>query len=179
MRLGRCHREYIALNTRINHQIRAKELRVIGASGENYGVITLAEALKKAEETGLDLIEISPTAVPPVAKIADFGKYSYEESKKKKGARSHAVETKTMQVKIGTGEHDLELKAKNASKWLAEGHRIKIDLFLAGRAKYMPEAFLKERLGRVLKLITEDYKVATPPAKSLKGLTVIIERAKK
>jgi translation initiation factor IF-3 len=67
---------------RVNHQIRASELRVIGPNAENFGVISLTEALQKAEEVGLDLIEISPNAVPPVAKISDFGKYQYEENKK-------------------------------------------------------------------------------------------------
>ena len=165
-------------NTRINHQIRAQELRVIGSQGENFGIIPLSEALKKANEAGLDLIEISPNAVPPVAKIMDYGKFQYAENKKLKvaKAKSHTVETKTIQVKIGTGEHDLELKAKKASEWLKEGHRIKIDLFLIGRTKYMDFNFLKERMERILKLITEEYKVADAPKKSPKGLTIVIER---
>ncbi len=164
---------------RINNQIRANELRVIDSGGENLGVLTFAEALKKAQAQSLDLIEISPGAVPPVAKIMDYGKYQYAESKKQKDARSkmHITETKTLQVKIGTGEHDLELKAKNASKWLKEGHRIKLDLFLAGRAKYMREDFLKERLNRILVLITEEYRVADGPRRGPKGLTVVLEKA--
>jgi translation initiation factor IF-3 len=164
---------------RVNHQIRASELRVIGPNAENFGVISLTEALQKAEEVGLDLIEISPNAVPPVAKISDFGKYQYEENKKQKQAKtkSHSVEIKTVQVKLGTGEHDLGLKAKKASEWLAEGNRVKLDLFLPGRAKYLDQNFLKTRLDRMLKLLTVEYKVATPPTKSPKGMTVIIERA--
>jgi translation initiation factor IF-3 len=167
--------------TRINHLIRAKELRVIGDNSENYGILSLSEALAKAESLNLDLIEISPTAVPPVAKIMDYGKFQYRENKKQKEAksRSHITETKTLQVKIGTSEHDLELKAKNASKWLKEGHRVKIDLFLAGRAKYSDLAFQKERLNRILVLISENYKISDTPAKSPKGLTVVIERGAK
>ncbi len=163
----------------MNHQIRASELRVIGPKGENLGVISLNEALKRAEESGLDLIEISPNAVPPVAKISDFGKYQYEENKKQKQAKakSHSVEIKTVQVKLGTGEHDLGLKAKKASEWLAEGNRVKLDLFLPGRAKYLDQNFLKTRLDRMLKLLTVEYKVATPPTKSPKGMTIIVERA--
>lgn len=164
---------------RTNHRISARELRVIGPVGENFGVISLEEALKKASELDLDLIEISPNANPPVAKIADFGKYQYEESKKLKQAKTkaHSVEVKTVQVKLGTGDNDLALKAKKTSEWLAEGNRVKLDLFLPGRAKYLDEKFLKERLERVLKLLTVDYKIATPPAKSPKGMTAIIERA--
>lgn len=164
---------------RTNHRIQARELRVIGPEGENFGVITLEEALKKASEFGLDLIEISPNANPPVAKITDFGKYQYEENKKQKQAKTkaHSVEVKTVQVKLGTGGNDLALKAKKTSEWLAEGNRVKLDLFLPGRAKYLDENFLKERLERMLKLLTVEYKIATPPAKSPKGMTAIIERA--
>ncbi|MEI6238444.1 MAG: translation initiation factor IF-3, partial [bacterium] len=131
--------------TRYNHQIKAPELRVIGPLGENIGVISFAEAMKKAEEAGLDLIEISPSAVPPVAKIMDYGKFQYTEKKKQKvaNARTKTVELKNVQVKIGTGDHDLELKAKKASEWLAEGNRVKVDLFLTGRSKYMDIKFLK------------------------------------
>ena len=165
--------------TRINHQIKAPQVRLIGPTGENYGVLSISEALSKAHEAGLDLIEISPNAVPPVAKISDYGKFQYEENKKEKAAKakSHTVELKTLQVKIGTGDHDLELKAKKASQWLQEGHRIKIDLFLPGRSKYMDPKFLNERLERVLTLVTEQFKVAEKPTKSPKGLTTIIEKA--
>lgn len=164
---------------RTNHRISARELRVIGPQGENFGVISLEEALKHAGDAGLDLIEVSPNANPPVAKIADFGKYQYEENKKAKQAKSksHSVEIKTVQVKLGTGDHDLSLKAKKASEWLAEGNRVKLDLFLPGRAKYLDENFLKERLQRLLKLLTVEHKIATPPAKSPKGMSAIIERA--
>lgn len=163
---------------RINHQIRASELRVIGPQGENFGVIPLSEALKKAAESGFDLIEISPNAVPPVAKITDYGKFQYLENKKLKAARAkvHTVEVKTIQVKIGTSEHDLGLKAKKVGEWLSEGNRVKVDLYLAGRAKYMEFKFLRERLERILKLIPVEYKVVEPVKKGLKGLTVIIER---
>lgn len=135
--------------------------------------------MEKAEAEGLDLIEISPNANPPVAKITDYGKYQYEASKKQRKAKgAKPTETKSIQIKIGTGENDLRLKAKNASKWLAEGHRIKAELYLVGRSKYMEENFLKERLDRVLRLITEEYKVSEPYKKSPKGLTITIEKAK-
>jgi translation initiation factor IF-3 len=163
---------------RINHFIKAPQLRVITEEGENLGVITLEQALKEAQARNSDLIEISPTATPPVAKIMDYGKFQYDEKKKQKVAKSktHTTEIKQIQVKIGTGDHDLELKAKKASEWLNEGHRVKIDLFLVGRSKYMDVNFLKERMDRVFKLITVDYKIASAPAKSLKGLTAIIEK---
>jgi len=164
---------------RINNQIRAKELRVIGPEGENLGVLIFGEALKKAHELQLDLIEISPNAVPPIAKIADFGRFQYEEKKKQKLAKSksHTVEVKSVQIKVGTGEHDLALKARKASEWLSLGNRVKVDLFLPGRSKYLDFKFLKERLDRVLKLVEIPYKVTESPKKSPKGLTVVIEKS--
>lgn len=164
----------------INEYIRAKELRVIGPDGENIGVIKTSEALSKAKELELDLIEISPQANPPIAKIMDYGKYLYEQSKKLKAqkAKAHNVEVKSVQVKVATSENDLGIKAKRASSWLAEGHRIKLELFLPGRTKYLDENFLKDRLGRILKLLTVDYKVAEEAKKSPKGLTMIIEKSK-
>ncbi len=167
--------------TRINNAIKARELRVIGPKGENLGVLTTTEALKIAEEANLDLIEISPNANPPVAKITDFGQYRYETKRKasEMKAKAHVTETKSVQVKIGTGEHDQLLKAKRASEWLNEGHRVKVDLFLWGRYKYMEEAFLKERLERFLKIIPAEYKLADEIKKSPKGFTCTIERVGK
>lgn len=166
------------METRVNHQIRAKEVRVIGAEGENLGVLALGDALARAQEHGLDLIEISPNATPPVAKIMEYGKFHYEQQKKRREikARSHTTETKSVQVKIGTGEHDMQLKAKKAAAWLAEGHRVKVDLFLWGRYKYMEFNFLKERLERFLKMIPHEYKLAEPIGKSPKGLATVLER---
>jgi len=167
--------------TRINNAIRAKELRVIGAKGENLGVITLEAALREAEQVNLDLIEISPNATPPVAKIMDFGQYRYETKRKASEvkAKSHVTETKNVQVKIGTGEHDQALKAKKAAEWLNDGHRVKVDLFLSGRYKYMEQSFLKERLERFLKIIPADYKLADEIKKSPKGLSTTLERVGK
>lgn len=163
---------------RINAQIKAPELRVIDDTEGNLGVLPLAEALKRAQEKGLDLIEISPMATPPVAKIMDYGKFQYVQQKKEREAKAkaHITETKNIQVKIGTSERDLELKSRKASEWLREGHRVKLDLFLPGRSKYMDPKFLEERLERMLRLVSEDYKVAEKPQKSPKGLTVVIER---
>ncbi len=148
-------------------------------TGENLGVLTVEDALAAANERKLDLIEISPKAKPPVAKIMDYGKYRYETGRKAREvkAKSHITETKNIQVKIGTGEHDQQLKAKRIAEWLHEGHRVKVDLFLWGRYKYMEPAFLKERLERFLKIIPAEYKVADEIKKSPKGFTTTIENA--
>lgn len=143
--------------------------------------MSTSDALKKAQEMGLDLIEISPNAIPPVAKIMDYGKFQYTEKKKLKDSKSKIqnIEVKSIQVKIGTDDHDLELKAKKASEWLKEGHRVKLNLFLTGRAKYLNHNFLQERLERMFKLVTEEYRIAEPPQRGPKGLTTVIERVNK
>jgi translation initiation factor IF-3 len=169
------------LRERINNQIRANEVRVISSKGENLGVLSFKEAFDMAQKEGLDLIEISANSNPPIVKIADYGKYQYEQNKKQKKAKAGVklTETKSVQVKIGTGDNDLALKARKASEWLKEGHRIKVELFLSGRSKYMPDPFLKERLDRVLHLITENFKIAEPYKKGPKGPTITIEKDKK
>ncbi|MFA5876752.1 MAG: translation initiation factor IF-3 [Candidatus Paceibacterota bacterium] len=169
------------LKTRINAQIRAPELRVIGPNGENVGVITLVEAMAQAKAVELDLIEVSPNATPPVAKIMDYGKFQYEQQKKDREirAKSHITETKAVQVEVGTGENDLLRKARQAAGWLKEGHRVRVELFLKGRYKYMDPAFLKERLKRFVLLVPEDYRIAEDIQKGPKGFNMILEKAGK
>lgn len=163
---------------RINQQIRALELRVVDDKGANLGQMPTSEAIKIAQERSLDLIEISPNATPPIAKIMDYGRFQYIAQKKDRDARAkaHVTETKALQIKIGTSERDLELKAKKSSEWLKEGHRVKLNLFLPGRTKYMDQKFLSERMDRILRLISEEYKISEPPQKSPKGLSLVIER---
>ena len=169
------------IRVRINHQIRAPEIRVITEDGQNLGIMSPSDALKKAEEVGLDLIEISPNATPPIAKIMDYGKFQYTEKKKQKDSKSKIqnIEIKSIQVKIATDEHDLIMKAQKASEWLKEGHRVKLLLFLSGRAKYLDKNFLNERLERLLKLITEEYKIAEASQRGPKGIIITIEKLKK
>ena len=169
------------IRVRINHQIKAPEIRVITEDGQNLGIMSSGDGLRKAQEMGLDLIEISPNATPPIAKIMDYGKFQYTEKKKQKDSKSKIqnIEIKSIQVKIDTDEHDLAMKAEKASEWLKEGHRVKILLFLSGRAKFLDKNFLNERMERLLKLITEEYKIAESPQKGPKGITITIERAKK
>jgi translation initiation factor IF-3 len=164
----------------INERIRASSMRVISESGENLGILDRAAALEKARQTGLDLIEISPTSNPPVAKIMDYGKFQYAEKRKDKAgrAKTRPTETKIIQIKVTTGAHDLGLKAKKAGEWLKDGDRIKVDMILPGRARYIDAKFLEERLQRFLNLITAPYKIADSLKKSPKGLTTMLEKGK-
>jgi translation initiation factor IF-3 len=165
----------------INNNIRSPKLRVIGAQGENLGVLSKEEALVFAKEARLDLIEVSSQSDPPVARIADYGRYTYEQSKKLKEvkAKAHITETKNVQISVAISEHDIMIKAKQVALWIKEGHRVKIELQLKGRTKYMDEAFLRGRLERMMAVIPAEYKIAEPLKKvNNKSLLVVIEKAK-
>ncbi|OGI83988.1 translation initiation factor IF-3 [Candidatus Nomurabacteria bacterium RIFCSPLOWO2_01_FULL_36_10b] len=166
--------------TRINEGIRARELRIIDGEGGNLGVMSLEEALRQAKGRGLDLIEISPDANPPVAKIMDYGKFQYTQKKKDRDvrakARASAVEVKEVQIKPGTGENDLMLKAKRASEWLSEGHRVKVDIFLRGREKYIDKQFHYDRLKRFLTYVTIGHTIVEDIMSVPKGFALIIEK---
>ncbi|PID83562.1 translation initiation factor IF-3 [Candidatus Campbellbacteria bacterium] len=166
---------------RINDQIRYNEVRVLGPEKENMGIMSSKEAFLKAQEMELDLVEVSAKSKPVLVMIADYGKYLYDQKKKQKEskAKQKTTETKNIQVKVGTGEGDLILKAKNISKWLKDGDRVKLDLFLRGRVKYLDKEFLEERLKRILKLVTVPYKISDGPKKSPKGLTLFLEKGSK
>ena len=120
---------------RINDRIRSPEIRLIGADGENVGVVTPARAMQMAEEAGLDLVEISPTAEPPVCKIMDFGKYKYEQQKREAEARKkqHIIEIKEIKFRPGTDTNDYDVKMRSVLKFLEEGDKVKVTLRFRGR----------------------------------------------
>ncbi len=119
----------------INDQIEAPSVRVISSDGEQLGVITKQEALQRAEAAGLDLVEVSPNAKPPVCKIMDFGKYKYEMAKKEKETKKkqHVVITKEIRLRPKIEEHDFEFKLRHARKFLEAGHRVKATVLFRGR----------------------------------------------
>ncbi len=119
----------------INEEIRDKELRLIGAEGEQLGIMSADEALKIAEEKGFDLVKISPTAVPPVCKLLDYGKFRFEQAKKEKEARKnqHVVEIKEIRMSPSIDVGDFNVKLKNAQKFIAEGNRVKVAVRFRGR----------------------------------------------
>lgn len=120
---------------RLNENIRASSLRVIDESGQQLGILSRGEALKLAEEQGLDLVEVSPEANPPVAKIINWGKFNYQRTKQlqknKRGARN--PEIKQMRFGLKIGEHDLGVKLKKVNSFLETGHKVKITVFYRGR----------------------------------------------
>ncbi|MBW4972231.1 MULTISPECIES: translation initiation factor IF-3 [Roseovarius] len=140
---------------RINDRIRCDEIRLIGADGENVGLITPQRALEMAEEAGLDLVEISPSATPPVCKIMDFGKYKYEQQKREAEARKkqHIIEIKEIKFRPGTDTHDYDVKMRSVVKFLQGGDKVKITLRFRGRE------MAHQDLGRqLLERIADDIK---------------------
>ena len=122
-------------DTRINEEITAPEVRLIGAAGEQVGIVSLATANKMAEEAGVDLVEIAPTAKPPVCRLMDFGKYKYHEAKKRHEAKlkQRQIQVKEIKFRPGTDEGDYQTKLRNLIRFLEEGDKTKVTLRFRGR----------------------------------------------
>jgi translation initiation factor IF-3 len=126
---------------RINHRIRVPEVRVVAEDGSNLGVLSTEQALRRAQEAGLDLVEVNPKGSPPVCKILDFGKYKYEEKKKQREAKRKQtiVEVKEIKLRPKTDDHDLEVKVRAARKFLESGNKVKVVCRFRGREITHPE----------------------------------------
>lgn len=159
--------------TRTNNQITAPELRVVGENSENLGVMKKEDALRLASERGLDLIEVAPTAAPPVARIMSFDKYRYEESKRIKKQRAAQKNEAMKQVQIGvkTALNDLNIKAKKVNEFLAENGKVEILLVVRGREKAHKD-FAMEKLKKFLTIIEPKHKVAAPPKFIMRGIVI-------
>lgn len=120
---------------RINEQIKTDTVRLISSEGDQLGVVSLKDALNKADNVGLDLVEISPNTNPPVCKILDYGKYVYEKQKleKKNKKKQHVIHVKEIRVRPNTGDHDLLTKLSRAKKFLEAGDKVKITVMYRGR----------------------------------------------
>ncbi|HIR11142.1 MAG TPA: translation initiation factor IF-3 [Candidatus Fimenecus excrementavium] len=125
----------------INEQIRDREVRVISSTGEQLGIMSAKDALKKAEEKNLDLVKIAPTAKPPVCKIMDYGKYRFEQAKREKEARKNqkVVEIKEIRLSLNIDTHDFQTKVNHAEKFLKAGNKVKVSIRFRGREMAHPE----------------------------------------
>lgn len=145
--------------------IRAREVRVISSDGEQLGVMSVREAIAKAEELDLDLVEVAPNAAPPVCRIMDFGKYKYELNKKTHESKKHqsVVVVKEVKLRPRTDDHDIEFKMKNIKRFLGEGNKVKVSVMFRGRE------MAHQELGRALldRLIQE-----------LQGIAVVEQQAR-
>src|SRR5690606_18710959 len=121
--------------TRVNERIRVREVRVIDETGEQLGIMPPQEGLRIAREKGLDLVEISASAQPPVCRIMDFGRYSYEQQKRARSARKHqkTIELKEIKFRPKVDEHDYQFKKKHIERFLADGDKVKATIFFRGR----------------------------------------------
>ncbi len=164
---------------RINDRIRGTEIRLIGAEGENVGVVSPARALEMAEEAGLDLVEISPNATPPVCKIMDFGKYKYETQKKEAEARKKQkiIEIKEVKFRPNTDTHDYEVKMRSVLKFLENGDKVKVTLRFRGR-EMAHQDLGRNLLERVAADITEHGKVDNMPKMEGRQMVMMLSPSK-
>ncbi|MDD2646847.1 MAG: translation initiation factor IF-3 [Patescibacteria group bacterium] len=160
---------------RINNRIRAPQVRLIDEEGNFLNVVSIEEALEKAKEKGLDLVEINPTQNPPIAKIMDFGQFRYEETKKDKVKKTKKAEIKCIRLSPRTGKHDLEVKAKQAKKFFEEGDKIRIEMFLRGRER-MHQNIGEKNINELIALLGEDIIIEQPIARLGNKLNIIIAR---
>jgi translation initiation factor IF-3 len=172
-------RETISRDLRVNEQIRVREVRLIGEDGEQLGVMPTLEALRAARERGLDLVEVAPTAVPPVCRLLDYGRYKYEQEKREREARKNqkTVLMKEIRLRPKTDEHDIEFKSKQIERFVEEGDKVKVTLRFRGREMVHPN------LGRqLLETVAERVKnvaaVERMPLMEGNTMTMILTKAK-
>ena len=160
---------------RRNELIHAREVRVIGAEGEQLGILQRNEAIAMAREIGCDLVEVSPNAVPPVCKIMDYGKFKYEQQKKKQDAkkRQAVVQVKEIKVRPKTDEHDYETKLKHIRSFLEDGDRCKVTVFFRGREIVHKDRGI-EILERIVKDLEDVGKVEQEPRAEGRTLQMLV-----
>jgi translation initiation factor IF-3 len=168
-----------AVEPRINDQIRAAEIRLIGPDGEQIGVVALQQALQVAADVGLDLVEVAPMAAPPVCKLTDYGTYKYEASVKAREARRNQQQTtiKAMNFRPNIDPHDFETKKGHVVRFLRAGSKVKISIWLRGRERYKPELGLKV-LNRLADEIAEDAVMESQPRQDGRTMVMVLAPAK-
>ena len=148
----------------MNAMIRAREVRVIDADGQQLGVMTPQDALKIASEKELDLVEVAPTANPPVCRIMDYGKFRYQQKKKAQESRKKGAASQLKEVKLGsqTSQHDVDFKVGHIRTFLGEGHRVKVTVFFRGRSITHPELG-EAMLRRIAEIVADAATVEQTP----------------
>ncbi|SFP53763.1 translation initiation factor IF-3 [Tranquillimonas alkanivorans] len=164
---------------RVNDRIRAPEIRLIGPEGENIGVVTPQRGRDLAEQAGLDLVEISPNATPPVCKIMDFGKFKYEQQKRESEAKKKqkTIEVKEVKFRPNTDSHDYDVKMRNVVKFLEKGDKVKVTLRFRGR-EMAHQNLGRDLLQRVAEDVKELGKVENMPKMEGRQMVMMIGPAK-
>ena len=160
--------------TRINRDIRARQVRVVDDEGELLGILTVPEALAAAAEHGLDLVEVSPNADPPVCRIMDYGKYKYQASKRAAEAKkkSAKVEVKEVKMRPKTEEHDFQVKLRNARRFLEAGNRVKVTVMFRGREVTHPE-FGRKLMTKLAEQVADIAQVEMTPRMASRFMTMV------
>jgi translation initiation factor IF-3 len=161
--------------TRINERIRAREVRVIDETGQQLGIMAPQQALGMAREKGLDLVEVSATAVPPVCRIMDFGRYQYLEQKRARQAKKHqkTIEVKEIKFRPKVDEHDYQFKKKHIERFLDEGDKVKATVFFRGREMAHPE-YGRRILERLIEELGEVAIAETMPRQEGNQMSTIL-----
>jgi len=163
---------------RINEWIKVPEVRVITETGEQLGVMKTVNALNLARERGLDLVEVTDKAIPPVCKIIDFGKFQYQKEKKaKEMSKTHKVEIKNIRLSFNIAKHDIEMKAAQAQKFLEKGDRARVEIVLRGREKAFAH-LAKQKLEEFKTLIKIPINIDQPIIKEPRGFYMLISKGK-
>jgi translation initiation factor IF-3 len=159
---------------RINEQIRISPVRLIGPQGEQLGVVPTAQALERAREADLDLVEVAPLERPPVCKIMDYGKFRYEQSRKKdKGAKQHQQKLKEIRVRPKTGEHDIETKLNQARRFLEHKDKVLVNVLFRGRElQHIEEG--RRIIDMILERLQDVAKVEKPPSMEGRRMTAML-----
>lgn len=168
-------RPFVARGQRVNEQIRARQVRLIGADGKQIGVVLREEALRQARVAELDLMEVNASAEPPVCRILDFGKYQYEHDKREHESRKKQkrVEVKGIRISFKMGAHDRELRKAQTERFLSEGHKVRVELVLRGREKALRSLGLKQ-LEAFIRDFESVARVEEPAAQAPRGLAATI-----
>jgi translation initiation factor IF-3 len=155
------------------------EVRVIDAEGQQIGVMPIDEAIRRAEEAGLDLIEVAATADPPVCRIADLGKFKFEQDKRNRDAKKnqHVSEVKEVRLRPRTDDHDLQVRVRAARRFLEEGHKVKVEVRFRGREATHPEV-AREQIGRIAAGVADIAVVERMPALEGRSMFAILTRGK-
>jgi len=165
----------IAKEAGINWDIRAPEVRVIDADGKQVGILPLKEAMKIAEEKGLDLVEVAPNSQPPVCRVMNYGKYKYQQNKRIQEARKHqtVIHVKEVKVRPRTEEHDFQTKLRHVKRFLDEGNKVKISILFRGREIAHPE-FGKEMLNRFVEGLKDLMVIEQAPRLEGRNMVMIL-----
>lgn len=168
-------------NYRINERIRSPQVRLIGPDGANVGVVSIEEALRIARDANMDLVEVSPTADPPVCRVLDFGKFLYQRAKKEREARKaqKTVEYKEIQLRPKTTGHHRSFKVRDARRWLEEGMKVKVRVRFRGREIYHPEIALEDMQEIATELADVGYVELEPGLEGRSMLMVLAPGTKK